>query len=140
MKKIPTSDSSLALRTDFSDESAWSAICAAIQEPSGDFGFTANVDFVSDREYDGLTAEQLRLVLPEGSHHSFVFIIDHVALSQPDHPILVVDLLDEPGRTFRVIPSEMWAVENNLSIANMDFEEFSDAVDSDGIFRGLPGT
>jgi hypothetical protein len=32
----------------------------------------------------------------------------------------------------------MWGVENNLSIANMDFEEFADAVGPDGIFRGFP--
>ena len=47
-------------------------------------------------------------------------------------------MYDEPGRTFRVIPSEMWSVENNLSIANMDFAEFADAVDEDGVFRGFP--
>jgi hypothetical protein len=31
----------------------------------------------------------------------------------------------------------MWEVENNLSIANMGFEEFANAVDKDGIFRGF---
>jgi hypothetical protein len=135
MKKIPPSENSLALRTDFSDENAWREICAAIQEPSGDLGFTAYVDFVSDPEYDGLGAEQLPSVISEGSHRTFAFIIDHLALSQPDHPILVVDLSDEPGRTLRVIPSELWSIENNLSIGNMDFSEFADAAGSDGVFR-----
>jgi hypothetical protein len=138
MKKIPESDNALALRTDFSDETGWSEICTAIQEPSGELGFTANVDFVSNREFDGITAEQLLSVLAEDSHRTFAFIIDHATLSQPDHPILVVDLFEEPGRTFRVIPSEMWSVENNLSIANMDFSEFADAAGSDGVFRGFP--
>jgi hypothetical protein len=32
----------------------------------------------------------------------------------------------------------MWGIENNLSIANMDFEEFAENVDDDGIFRGFP--
>jgi len=32
----------------------------------------------------------------------------------------------------------MCSVENNLSIANMDFSEFADNVDKDGIFRGFP--
>jgi hypothetical protein len=50
----------------------------------------------------------------------------------------VVDLYAEPGRTFRVVPRETWAVENNLSIANMDFAEFADRADPDGIFRGFP--
>src|ERR1035437_6385195 len=112
MKKIPATENSLALRTDFSDESAWRLLCAAIQEPVDDF--RAYVDFVSDREFDGLTVDQLPSLISEDSHHSFVFIIDSIAISRPDHPILVVDLYDEPGRTFRVIPSEMWGVENNL--------------------------
>jgi hypothetical protein len=51
----------------------------------------------------------------------------------------VIDALDEPGRTFRVVPSELWAVENNLSLSNMDFEEFAEAVDGDGVFRAFPG-
>ena len=66
-----------------------------------------------------------------------MFIVDARAIAHPDHPIVVVDVYDEPGRTFRVIPSEMWAVENNLSLANMDFAEFAEAVDQDGIFRGF---
>jgi hypothetical protein len=31
----------------------------------------------------------------------------------------------------------LWGIENNLSIANMDFEEFGNAVGKDGIFRGF---
>lgn len=30
-----------------------------------------------------------------------------MTLSHPEHPLLVMDLSEEPGRTFRVIPSEM---------------------------------
>jgi hypothetical protein len=77
-------------------------------------------------------------LVPKGSEHSFVFLVDQIALTHPEHPILVVDLSDEPGRTFRVIPAEMWSVENNLAIANMDFDEFAERVDKDGIFRGFP--
>ena len=50
----------------------------------------------------------------------------------------VVDLHAELGRPFRVIPPEMWGVENNLSIANMDFYEFADKAEPDGVFRGFP--
>ena len=63
--------------------------------------------------------------------------MDHSTFADPEHPVLVVDLYSDPGRTFRVIPSQMWGVENNLSLANMDFEEFADAVDKDGVFRGF---
>ena len=52
---------------------------------------------------------------------------------------LVVDLFH--GRPpFRVIVSELWAIENNLNLANMDWEEFAEAVGDDGIFRGFSGS
>jgi hypothetical protein len=31
----------------------------------------------------------------------------------------------------------MWAVQNNLVIGNADWEDFADAVDADGVFRGI---
>ena len=136
MKPIPETENALVLRTDFSGDAAWESICAAIREPVGDF--QAYVDFVSDPAYDGITTEQLLSLIPQGSTHTFIFIVDRVALSHPDRPILVVDLYTEPGRTFRVIPREMWGIENNLSIANMDFVDFAENTDHEGIFRGFP--
>jgi hypothetical protein len=49
-----------------------------------------------------------------------------------------MDLCNRRGRTFRAIPSQIQGIENNLSIANMDFYEFADWVDEDGVFRGFP--
>lgn len=137
MKQLPRSDNSLVLRTDFTDDAAWTAVCEAIQAAS-DEGFRARVDCLSDRAYEGLTVAQLTALAPKGGPHAFAFLVDQVALRNPEHPILVVDLYTEPGRTFRVIPAWMWAVENNLSIANMDFGDFADHVDADGIYRGDP--
>ena len=136
-KKIPKTENTLALRTDFSDEAGWQKLCEAIQNPENSSDdFTANVDFVSDRAFEGLTSKQLPASLSDDSQ-SFAFIVDKTALSSSERPILVVDLQDEPGQSFRVIASELWSVENNLSIANMGFEEFAGAVDQDGIFRGF---
>jgi uncharacterized protein DUF6924 len=137
MKVLPKSDKSLLLRTDFSDESAWGALCEAVQTPSEE-GFEARVDCISDPSLSGLTVDQLIALTRKGSSHAFAFLADRLALTSPDRPILVVDLQDEPGRTFRVIPGKMWSVENNLSLANMDYEEFADSVDADGVFRGFP--
>ena len=136
MKEIPNTEKTLVLRTDFSDDNAWKLICAAIQKPVGIF--RANVDFLSDPAFNGLTSEQLLSLVPQHSDNGFIFIVDRETLIHPDHPVLVMDLLSEPGRTFRVIPSEMWGIENNLPIGNMDFEEFADSTDPDGIFRGFP--
>jgi hypothetical protein len=58
-------------------------------------------------------------------------------MTQAEHPFLVLDLLDERGRSFRALPREIQAIENNLSIANMDFSEFADSAGSDGVFRGF---
>ncbi|POX60459.1 hypothetical protein C3492_27380 [Streptomyces sp. Ru62] len=37
----------------------------------------------------------------------------------------------------RVIAGELWSMENNISIGNMDWEEFVDAANGDGVFRGF---
>jgi hypothetical protein len=134
MKAIPQTEQSLLLRTDFSDDAAWTALCSAMQQEVGEF--RAYVTTLNDPAFDGATAEQITALASEAGH-TFVFVADRVALTHPEHAVLVVDLADEPGRTFRVIPSQAWAVENNLSISNMDFDEFADAVDGDNVFRGF---
>lgn len=59
-------------------------------------------------------------------------------MSQPDYPLLVVDLLEERGRQFRAVGAAVASIDNNLSIANMGFEKFAEAVDEHGVFRGFP--
>jgi len=134
-KTLPVTQDSLLLRTDFSDDSAWHVVCTAVQAPVGDF--RAYVECVSDPAFAGVTPAELPPLQPERAYHSFVFLVDGVALSSPEHPIVVVDLFEEPGRWFRVVPSEAWAVQNNLSLANMDFADFADNVAADGVFRGF---
>ena len=138
MQQLPETENALVLRTDFTDDTAWRQICASILEPFGEFEFQANVDFLDNPEYEDTTAEQVSALIPPESNHTFMFIIDEITFTFPENTILVVDLAEQPGRSFRTVPSEMWNVENNLSLANMDFEEFSNSVDSDNIFRGFP--
>jgi hypothetical protein len=133
-RPLPRSDNTLVLRTDFSDEAAWRSLCRAIQEPVGEF--RAYVECVSDPQYEGVTPEQLVTLNSQG--YNFMFLADHVALAGSDQLILVVDLSEVPGRTFRVVPYEAWGVENNLSLSNMGFSEFAEAVGPDGVFRGFP--
>jgi hypothetical protein len=134
--KLPATKDSLVLRTDFTDEAAWQAVCTALQQPSG--GFKVHVDIINDPAFAGIEAQQLPALPTEAPNRSHAFLIDHVALHHPEKAILVVDLLHAPGRTFRVIPAEVGAVAVNLALANMDFCDFADAVDQDGIFRGFP--
>ncbi len=138
MKEIPETENALVLRTDFSDQAAWETICALIQKPVGIFRFRANVEFLDDVQYADLTKDQLLELIPKNYNHSFMIVVDQTAISKPEHPLLVVNLYEKSGREFRAIPSQIQGIENNLSIANMDFEEFADSVDADGVFRGFP--
>ena len=137
MKPIPRTENPLVLRTDFSDQAAWEAIRASIQKPVGMFRFRANVEFLDDAEYMDITKDQLIQLIPRGYDHSFMIILDQISISSPDHALLIVDLYGRSGQEFRAIPSQIQSIENNLSIANMDFEEFAEAVDKDGVFRGF---
>jgi len=134
MAKLPDAEQALVVRTDFSDQATWEAVQRDITQLID--GFQAYVHFVDDREFSGLSVPEL--VKAAGHDRSYVMVVDRTTIESADHPVLVIDLFDEPGRTFRALPSSVQAIENNLSIANMDFEEFARAVGKDGIFRGFP--
>jgi hypothetical protein len=127
----------LVIRTDFAHQAEWDAIREAIMEPQTPDGFTPSVQFVDDRKYEGLAVSQLLDLAPADAAF-LAFLVDHQALTHPDRPVLTVNIWQRDGRTFRVIPSEMWGVENNLSLQNMDWEEFANSVGEDGVFRGFP--
>jgi hypothetical protein len=127
--------STVVIRADFSDDAAWQNVWESITAPVGTY--KANLIPVENREYDGLTPERLLTIMPKDSRHTFMFIVDRTTLVGPEHPVLVVDVAEQPGRTFKVIPREMWSVQNNLKLANMDWEDFSESADPDGVFRGF---
>jgi hypothetical protein len=157
VKPLPETHDPVLLRTDFSDDAAWKAICSAIEEPPEEdqaafaqwaalvtatgqpMGeLKANLEIIDDPEYRDISTDQvLKLLAP---HYTlwFLFIVDRLSVSHAEHPILVVDLLTEPGRAFRTIPSQIQGIENNLSIANLDWDSFAEMVDADGVFRGFP--
>jgi uncharacterized protein DUF6924 len=136
MNPLPLSRVALVIRTDFSDQQTWEAIGAAIVQPTQE-DFRAHVEFVDDNAYRGLTTEQLLDLLPDGDVRAFFMVVDDITVRESDHPILVVGLRRDRGRLFRAIPAAVQSIENNLSISNMDFAEFADAVDQDGVFRGF---
>ncbi len=136
MKQLPKTKDAPVLRTDFSDQDAWDAIRQEIQQPAD--GFYANVEFIDDAGYSGAGKQELLELLPGGMGHSFIVVADSEAMTNAEHPLLVVDLLAQPGRQFRAEPSQIQSIENNLSIANMDFAEFAENCDPEGVFRGFP--
>lgn len=138
MKQIPDTENAPVLRADFSDQAAWEEICREIQRPVGILRFRANVNFIDDVGFADITKDQLLELIPANYNHSFIVVADRTAISGAEHPLFIIDLFDESAREFRAIPSTIQGIENNLSIGNMDFEEFADSVDEDGVFRGFP--
>jgi hypothetical protein len=135
IKTLPITTNALIIRTDFSNQGAWENITAKMKHPDEPFVF--NMELLDDRAYQGFAVEQLMAALPNEYPHSFMVVVDSIALSQRDQPTLVVNLLEQRGHIFRALPSQVAGIGNNLSIANMGFEEFAGAVGEDGVFRGF---
>jgi hypothetical protein len=141
--------STILVRTDFADDRAWDQVRNEATRQYRPEGFRAYVEPVSDPRWAGATWHIVKAAAPaDDAGPCVLFIADTVTFASPEHPILVVDLDDKilsvaefpevAARTpFRCIPSELWGVENNLNLSNMDWEEFAEAVGDDGVFRGF---
>jgi hypothetical protein len=128
----PDDLTSLVLRTDFTDDAAW----AALQTAVGAEGAT----YVSDARYSGVTIQALieaDAAAADDDKLTYLFLADATTMADAERTLLAVDLYDEPGRTFRLLPTRYADVSANLSIANMDFSEFADAADEAGTYRGF---
>jgi hypothetical protein len=136
MKQLPCTLEALVVRTDFSADGAWDALRVALYSPSKD-GFLANVALVDDQRYEGLTPQQAIDLIHPSYQHPLLVLADSAAVTSAELPLLVVDLRGDCGCCVRVVAAELWSIENNLSGANMDFEEFAGAIDGDGVFRGF---
>jgi hypothetical protein len=135
---IGHTDSAVVIRTDFSSQQSWLAVQEQMLAES-DEGFRAYVEIVEDEGFEGSEPDRVLASVGDDYGYSFVIIADRLTMIDAEHPLLVLDLGHEPGRSFRVIPGAVQSVENNLSIANMDFFEFADAAEQDGgVYRGFP--
>ncbi|MGW5268319.1 DUF6924 domain-containing protein [Rhodococcus sp. NPDC003994] len=139
-RTLPSTGESLLVRTDFSDDERWRAMVDAATRPwdSGDGEYTAALTLVDDPAFDGLTPADVTEVVGSPPPY-YVFLADADTMADPERSILAVDTADtsvDPP-TFRVHPSQMPAVENNLFIANLGFDDFASAVGADGVFRGF---
>jgi hypothetical protein len=131
-------DASLLIRTDFSDDAAWHALCDLVQQPTASDGFQAFFACIDDPKIAEMSIVALAKQAAEDLHCAAIFVADVAAILGADHAVWCVDCADNPRASFRVIPSEIWGPENNLRLGNMDFAEFADEAGPDGIFRGFP--
>ena len=133
------------VRTDFTDDAAWESIVSTLTRPvdfgDGDVddgGYVPNIKPINERAFEGLDGDALSRAYDDDLV-GYVLLADSESMQRThDLTVRYVDLSDEPGRTFRCAAGEVASIEANLAIANMDFEEFADQVDADGVFRGFP--
>ena len=136
MPILPSTENSLLVRTSFADDKAWADALSIVLTENED-GFRAYVKVVDDNGWENAGWEQVRrAALATDEQAAVLFIVDSTAL-EPGCPVLIVDLDDVSHEPFRCVASELWGVDNNLNIANMDWEEFANNTDDYGIFRGF---
>ena len=99
MPLLPRSDRPLVLRTTFGDDEAWRALQEAINQNVD--GFQAQVTCLSRPEDAGIGSDDLLAAGAGSSGQAVVFLADARSFEHPEHPLLVVDLIDQPGRSFR---------------------------------------
>jgi hypothetical protein len=137
MDSLPRTGDSLLVRTAAAPADEWMNLVAAVRTENAD-GFRAYVQFVDDARWYGATEDDVRSAIPENDEDaSVLFIADDITLTAEGSPVLVVDL--QKGRpSFRCVAADLWAVDNNLNLANADWEDFADAADEQSVYRSAP--
>ena len=140
LKGVRKSENPFVIRTDFSDDNLWKKLCSEIEKPDKKYGFKPYLDYEDNRKYRNSDPDYLKEVIRNNTLYPslFFFVVDSLSLYSKEKLILCVsiDEDDKSNDRFRVVPGEMWVVENNLSTANLLFKEMFVSVDSTGIFRG----
>jgi len=98
-------------------------------------GFSAKLQIVDDKMFDGVDPDRLIQLAAESSH-VLLILADYRTMTDPEMSLLCIDPIP-PGGRFRAVPDHLWGIENSVSLANMDFIEFAEAVSPDGVFRGF---
>lgn len=157
-------DATPLIRTDFSNDAAWARIITAISRPvdlndphaitHGEADYSPLVAPVDDRRLAGITGAALgEFLATKGQFGGYALLADARSVAETTAGVeLTVEYVDLSvatgrdeelfesfmGRTFRCRVAEIASIEANLSIANMDFNDFAANTDPDGVFRGFP--
>lgn len=129
---LPRTHSTLVVRTDFSDDDAWRSVLAGVLKPVED-GFRTDAEFLDDVAFSGLSTLQVLNRIPDDYENRLLVIVDDVTIGAPRHPVLIVDLIDEPGRSLRAEPAAVESMVDSISCATLRFASFATYADADGI-------
>ncbi|MFD8598260.1 DUF6924 domain-containing protein [Kitasatospora sp. NPDC059646] len=132
----PARGAALLVRTDFTDPAAWRRLRRTVAAPTAD-GFLPVVTEVDDPVLAGLAVAALTACLPPDHGRPLLVLADRRALSDPELPLLAAHLREPAAPTVRVAAAALWSIENNLSLANLDYADFVRAAGPDGVFRGF---
>ncbi|MFI1488707.1 DUF6924 domain-containing protein [Streptomyces sp. NPDC020747] len=124
---LPKTDFSPFLRADFTDDEAWQEL---LDETGDDW-----VTVVTEPSHQDLSVHELMALVPEGSRYPVLVIADRVTFSSTERSLLLIDVLEEPGRTFRVLPDAFLSVIGNLAIDNVTFGDYLNTLDASGVHR-----
>lgn len=144
----------LIIRTDYNDEAAWQAVVADLMQPWGENSeLEAHVHLIDDPVWAEVTPDGVLTAVRRDENLSVVFVADRVTMQSAHCALLACNVWDEdedldpmyyqelidapPPREFRTAPAAVHDVHANLSIANVDFEEFAEeaSADPEGVLR-----
>jgi hypothetical protein len=125
--RLPESDYSPLLRTDFTDDQAWQAL---LDEIGSDW-----VTVMPDPGHRDLSVPELVALVPDGSRYPVLVIADHLTFTSAERSLLLIDVDEEPGRTFRAVPDAFQSAIANLAIQNQSFDDYLNRLDDSGVYR-----
>jgi hypothetical protein len=133
---LPKGDAALLIRSEFSDDAMWLAIVDATTRENPD-GFVANLAVVDDQAWAGASVQDVITAHAGDNVRVVAFVFDAAAASDKErHALLCINLASKKVRTMRVLPTEVWSVENNLSLGNMEWRDFASVL-KEGVFVGF---
>jgi hypothetical protein len=150
-------DQTALVRVDFTDDDAWQRLVTLARETSfedDEDPYVPNIVVIDDRSYDGADAGSIATAARDAHDGlGYVLLADAASMAEAAQgttaTLVYVDLTtpfddsgqESFGRAFRSVIAEVASIEANLSISNMDFDEFADYADErGGVFRGFePG-
>ncbi|MEU5438467.1 hypothetical protein AB0G73_34685 [Streptomyces sp. NPDC020719] len=131
------------VRTYIADDAAFAALLDELRIPD-EYDNVATVSLVEDPRYTAATVESLTTEVVRDHEGQPLFsellVADERCLTDPSFPLLALNLLqDAEHQQFRIAASELSAFCANMSIGNMDFDEWAREAGEDGVFRGFRG-
>ena len=76
---------------------------------------------VDDTAWDRVGWEHVRQAAPADNEHASVLVVVERGALEGGYPIQIAGLREASRRPFRCIARELWRVDDNLNIANMDW-------------------